>query len=215
MKETSVGDHKRLLLIHDDPNLILLVKDYLEFRGYEVITAENGREALEVLERDIPDMIICDVMMPEMDGYSLVKHVREDARTSWIPVLFLSAKGQSQDRVKGLNTGADVYMVKPFEPEELVAQVESSLKQASRLIQHQNKGGEAGPKIQVPFDVELTPTELRVVQYVARGMANREIAEELNVSQRTIESHVSNMLGKTGLHNRTELARWAIENSMA
>lgn len=215
MKEPSVGDHKRLLLIDDDPNLILLVKDYLEFRGYEVVTAENGREALEVLEQDVPDMIICDVMMPEMDGYSLVKHVREDPRTSWIPVLFLSAKGQSQDRVKGLNTGADVYMVKPFEPEELVAQVESSLKQASRMMQHQTKGAETGPKIQVPFDVELTPTELRVVQFVARGMANREIAEELNVSQRTIESHVSNMLGKTGLHNRTELARWAIENSMA
>lgn len=210
-----MGDHKRLLLIDDDPNLILLVKDYLEFRGYEVVTAENGREALEILEQDIPDMIICDVMMPEMDGYSLVKHVREDPKTNWVPVLFLSAKGQSQDRVRGLNTGADVYMVKPFEPEELVAQVESSLKQASRLIQHQNKGAETGPKIQVPFDVELTPTELRVVQFVARGMANREIAEELNVSQRTIESHVSNMLGKTGLHNRTELARWAIENSMA
>ncbi|MBD1860165.1 MULTISPECIES: response regulator transcription factor [Trichocoleus] len=215
MKEASVGDHKRLLLIDDDPNLILLVKDYLEFRGYEVVTAENGREALEILEQDIPDMIICDVMMPEMDGYSLVKHVREDSRTSWIPVLFLSAKGQSQDRVKGLNTGADVYMVKPFEPEELVAQVESSLKQASRMMQHQTKGVDNGPKIQVPFDVELTPTELKVVQFVARGMANREIADELNVSQRTIESHVSNMLGKTGLHNRTELARWAIENNMA
>jgi DNA-binding NarL/FixJ family response regulator len=215
MKETTVGDRKRLLLIDDDPNLILLVKDYLEFRGYEVVTAENGREALEVLEQDIPDMIICDVMMPEMDGYSLVKHVREDPRTSWVPVLFLSAKGQSQDRVKGLNTGADVYMVKPFEPEELVAQVESSLKQASRLIQHQNKGTENGPTIQVPFDVQLTPTELRVVQYVARGMANREIADELSVSQRTVESHVSNMLGKTGLHNRTELARWALENNMA
>ncbi|WP_431193330.1 response regulator transcription factor [Trichocoleus desertorum] len=210
-----MGDHKRLLLIDDDPNLILLVKDYLEFRGYEVVTAENGREALEILEQDIPDMIICDVMMPEMDGYSLVKHVREDSRTSWIPVLFLSAKGQSQDRVKGLNTGADVYMVKPFEPEELVAQVESSLKQASRMMQHQTKGVDNGPKIQVPFDVELTPTELKVVQFVARGMANREIADELNVSQRTIESHVSNMLGKTGLHNRTELARWAIENNMA
>ncbi len=116
MKETSVGNHRRLLLIDDDPNLILLVKDYLEFRGYEVVTAENGREALEVLEHETPDMIICDVMMPEMDGYSLVRHVREDPRTSWIPVLFLSAKGQSQDRVKGLNTGADVYMVKPFEP---------------------------------------------------------------------------------------------------
>ncbi len=216
MKETSTGNHRRLLLIDDDPNLILLVKDYLEFRGYEVITAENGREALEVLEQETPDMIICDVMMPEMDGYSLVSAIRQDPKTSWIPVLFLSAKGQSQDRVKGLNIGADVYMVKPFEPEELVAQVESSLKQASRLIQHKDsKGGDNSPKIQVPFDVELTPTELRVVQFVARGMANREIAEELNVSQRTIESHVSNMLGKTGLHNRTELARWAIENGMA
>ncbi|MBW4651779.1 MAG: response regulator transcription factor [Kaiparowitsia implicata GSE-PSE-MK54-09C] len=214
-KETGAGEQKQLLLIDDDPNLILLVKDYLEFRGYEVVTAENGQEALDVLQTVTPDMIICDVMMPQMDGYSFVEHVRKDSRTSWIPVLFLSAKGQSQDRVKGLNTGADVYMVKPFEPEELVAQVESSLKQASRLIQRQDKGLDNTPKIQVPFDVELTPTELRVVQYVARGMANREIAEELNVSQRTIESHVSNMLGKTGLHNRTELARWAIENSMA
>jgi DNA-binding NarL/FixJ family response regulator len=216
MKDTNTGNQKKLLLIDDDPNLILLVKDYLEFRGYEVVTAENGREALEVLEKQTPDMIICDVMMPEMDGYSLVSAIRSDPKTSWIPVLFLSAKGQSQDRVKGLNIGADVYMVKPFEPEELVAQVESSLKQASRLIQHKDsKGGEGSPKIQVPFDVELTPTELRVVQFVARGMANREIAQELNVSQRTIESHVSNMLGKTGLHNRTELARWAIENNMA
>lgn len=216
MKEASVGNHRRLLLIDDDPNLILLVKDYLEFRGYEVVTAENGREALEVLEQELPDMIICDVMMPEMDGYSFVRHLREDARTNWIPVLFLSAKGQTQDKVKGLTTGADVYMVKPFEPEELVAQVESSLKQATRIADRQGaRGSDNAPKIQVPFDVELTPTELKVVQFVARGMANREIAEELNVSQRTIESHVSNMLGKTGLHNRTELARWAIENHMA
>jgi DNA-binding NarL/FixJ family response regulator len=215
MKETSVKEHKRLLLIDDDPNLILLVKDYLEFRGYEVITAENGREALEVLEQDMPDMIICDVMMPEMDGYQFVNQVRQDERTSWIPILFLSAKGQSQDKIKGLNIGADVYMVKPFEPEELVAQVEASLKQAYRQRQQAGGGGDNETKIQVPFDVHLTQTELKVVQYVARGLANRDIAEELNVSQRTVESHVSNMLGKTGLHNRTELARWAIENQMA
>ncbi len=216
MKDNSTGENKRLLLIDDDPNLILLVKDYLEFRGYDVITAENGREALDILGEDMPDMIICDVMMPEMDGYSLVEHVRQDPKTNWIPVLFLSAKGQSQDKVKGLSTGADVYMVKPFEPEELVAQVESSLKQASRLMVRQpSRGGDGAHRIQVPFDVELTPTELRVVQFVARGMANREIAQELKVSQRTIESHVSNMLGKTGLHNRTELARWALENQMA
>ncbi len=215
MKDSSLSDQKQLLLIDDDPNLILLVKDYLEFRGYQVKTAGNGREALDLLSNEeVPDMIICDVMMPEMDGYAFVKQVRENPHTEWIPILFLSAKGQSQDRVKGLNTGADVYMVKPFEPEELVAQVESSLNQASRLIKQQIRTA-AGPSLQVPFDVELTPTELRVVQFVARGMANREIATELQVSQRTIESHVSNMLGKTGLHNRTELARWAIENNKA
>jgi DNA-binding NarL/FixJ family response regulator len=214
VKETRVRDTKKLLLIDDDPNLILLVQDYLEFRGYEVITAENGREALDVLEQESPDLIICDVMMPEMDGYTFVKHVRENPPTNWIPVLFLSAKGQSQDKVKGLNTGADVYMVKPFEPEELVAQVESSLKHTERL-RNRAVNGDNNVIMKVPFDVQLTPTELKVVQHVARGLANREIAEELNVSQRTVESHVSNMLGKTGLHNRTELARWSIENNMA
>ena len=218
MKEintTNTKNTKQLMLVDDDPNLILLVKDYLEFRGYQVITAGNGREALKLLEQKIPDLIICDVMMPEMDGYSLVEHIRKNSATEWIPVLFLSAKGQSQDRVKGLNTGADVYIVKPFEPEELVAQVESSLKQASRLMKHQNSNANNRPTIKVPRNVELTPTELKVVQFVARGMANREIAENMEVSQRTIESHVSNMLGKTGLHNRTELARWAIESKNA
>ena len=215
MKAVGGKDRKRLLLIDDDPNLILLVKDYLEFRGYEVLTADNGKEALNVLSQNLPDMIICDIMMPEMDGYALIENVRQDQRTSWIPVLFLSARGQSQDRIKGLNLGADVYMVKPFEPEELVAQVESSLKQTNRLLLHTDGIGDDNSPIQVPATVELTPTELKVVQLVARGLANKEIAIQMNVSQRTIESHVSNMLGKTGLYNRTELARWAIETRMA
>ncbi len=214
MSDKSPPEHNKLLLIDDDPNLVLLVKDYLEMRGYEVATAKNGREALRVLEAETPNLIICDVMMPEMDGYSFVKRVRENPKTNWLPVLFLSAKGQTQDRVTGLNTGADVYMVKPFEPDELVAQIEASLKQASRMIQQQGTGLEGEVSIQVPFDVELTPTELKVLQFVARGMSNREIAADLSVSQRTVESHVSNMLGKTGLNNRTELARWAIEQRM-
>jgi DNA-binding NarL/FixJ family response regulator len=205
---------KKLLLVDDDPNLLLLVKDYLELRGYEVSTAGHGREGLKSLEKSLPDLIICDVMMPEMDGYAFVKFVRDNPRTNWIPVLFLSAKGQIQDRVTGLSTGADVYMVKPFEPDELIAQIEASLKQASRMLLHQAEGTESGLSAQVPLDVELTPTEIRVLQFVAKGMANREIADELHVSQRTVESHVSNMLGKTGLSNRTELARWAIERRL-
>ncbi|MFS8811862.1 response regulator transcription factor, partial [Synechococcus sp. R55.7] len=159
-----------------------------------------------------PDLIICDVMMPEMDGYTFVETIRSNSATDWIPVIFLSARGQTADRVRGLTTGADVYMVKPFEPEELVAQVESSLRHTERLLQVQNVGIQ--PVIKLDREIELTPTETKVIQYVARGLSNREIAEVLGVSQRTVESHVSNMLGKTGLHNRTELARWAIESGL-
>lgn len=215
MSDKPVSDIKKILLVDDDPNLILLVRDFLEFKGYKVVIASNGREALTILEQQNIDMIVCDVMMPIMDGYTFVKEVRQNSRTQWIPVMFLSAKGQSQDRVKGLSIGADVYMVKPFEPEELVAQVDSTLKQAHRLMGHSVKKSDDTPKIQVPNNIELTPTETRVVALVAQGMANKEIADNLGVSQRTIESHVSNMLNKTGLHNRTELARWIIENDLA
>jgi DNA-binding NarL/FixJ family response regulator len=216
MQESTATENDTLLLIDDDPNLVLLVKDYLELRGYLVMTAKNGRDALKVLEKELPRLIICDVMMPEMDGYTFVKKVRDNPQTSWLPILFLSAKGQIQDRVAGLSNGADVYMVKPFEPDELVAQIDASLKQAARMRQMQGASNDLGTtvSVNVPFDVELTPTEQRVIQLVAKGMANKEIADGLSVSQRTIESHVSNMLGKTGLHNRTELARWAIEQRM-
>jgi DNA-binding NarL/FixJ family response regulator len=207
-----VNAPKRLLVVDDDPNLVLLVKDYLEFRGYEVVAASNGLEALEVMRRLTPDLVICDVMMPEMDGYTFVQTLRSDRATDWIPVIFLSARGQTADRVRGLNTGADAYLVKPFEPEELVAQVEATLKHTERLLQMQ--GAPVQPVIQLDREVELTPTETKVLQYVARGMSNREVAEVMGVSQRTIESHVSNMLAKTGLHNRTELARWAIESGL-
>lgn len=218
MKDNVDNATKQLLLIDDDPNLILLVQDYLEFQGYEVITADNGQDALEILQDHVPDLIICDIMMPDIDGYEVVERIRQDNRISWIPVIFLSAKGQTSDRVKGLNTGADVYLVKPFEPEELVAQVESSLNQANRFMKQ--AGGvtptyEETEKIQVPAGVTLTRTETKVVQLVAQGLANREIADNLNVSQRTVESHVSNMLNKTRLHNRTELARWAIQSHLA
>ncbi len=205
---------KKLLLIDDDPNLILLVRDYLEFNGFEVLTANHGREAIDILEQETPDLIICDVMMPEMDGYTFLSEIRQNPRLEWLPVILLSAKGQTKDRIKGLKTGADVYLIKPFEPEELVAQVQSTLNQTNRLMGSSQKRSENITRIQVPKSVELTPTETKVVNFVAQGMSNREIAGELKVSQRTVESHVSNMLNKTGLHNRTELSRWAIQNEL-
>ncbi|BCX12326.1 MAG: DNA-binding response regulator [Thermosynechococcus sp.] len=207
--EASPGQNATILLVDDDRNLVLLVKDYLEMQGYRVLTAAHGNEGLAILRQHTPDLIICDVMMPQMDGYSFVSAVRQQTHLSWLPVLFLSAKGQTHDRIKGLQTGGDVYLVKPFEPDELLAQIQALLKQTARLREAQ--GRQAPPRPTPPPGVELTPTETRILQYVARGMSNREISAELHVSQRTVESHVSNMLGKTGCHNRTELARWAID----
>jgi len=215
MTGSTIRQAPQILLVDDDENLLVLIQDYLGFRGYEVVAAKSGGEALQLLSRQIPDMIVCDILMPGIDGYEFVERVRQDARTSWLPVLFLTAKDSSQDRVKGLNRGADVYMAKPFEPEELVAQVESSLQQTHRLLQRNERDGDGREAAPVPPNVRLTRTETRVVRWVAQGLSNRDIAQQLNISQRTVESHVSNMLNKTRLHNRTELARWAIEANVA
>jgi DNA-binding NarL/FixJ family response regulator len=204
----------KLLLVDDDPSLVLLLKDYLEFQGYQVTTVNNGCQALALLEKDIPDMIICDAMMPEVDGYQFLKSLRERQDIGWIPVLFLSALGQSLDRIKGLNLGANAYMNKPFEPEELLAQVGSMLNQSSQIQQHVQATPPLTTPIQINPNVKATASELKILRQLAKGFGNKKIAEELKLSQRTVESHVSNLLSKTGLKNRTELARWVIENRL-
>ncbi len=211
MYDSSAIKDKRLLFVDDDANLVLLVKDYLALKGYVVVTAINGWDALQAINHNIPDLIICDVMMPRMDGYELLEKVRENPQTYGIPFLFLSSKGYSQDRIAGLGKGADVYMVKPFEPDELLAQIEASLNQAYRLKHHQAPHLENAFSL-FPVDVGLTASEQHIIKLVAKGLINREIAKNLTISLRTVESHISNMLSKTGLRNRTELTRWASEH---
>jgi DNA-binding NarL/FixJ family response regulator len=214
MKNYTNQFTSKLLLVDDDPSLLLLLKDYLEFQGYQVMTVNNGCQALDVLEKDIPDMIICDVMMPEVNGYEFVDKLRKRQDFGWIPVLFLSALGQTLDRIKGLNLGANAYLNKPFEPEELLAQVKSTLNQSSQIQRHTKTIPAVTSPIQVNPGAKVTPTELKVLRQIAKGFSNKKIAGELQLSQRTVESHVSNLLGKTGLKNRTELARWVIESQL-
>jgi DNA-binding NarL/FixJ family response regulator len=214
MKECTNRTNSKLLLVDDDPNLVLLLKDYLELQGYQVITVNNGCQALAIVEKDIPDMIICDVMMPELDGYKFLTSLRKMSDVGWVPVLFLSALGQSFDRIKGLNLGANAYMNKPFEPEELLAQVKSILNQSSQIQQGVNLTSPVTPPIQVNPNVKVTASELKILRQVAKGFGNRKIAQELQIGQRTVESHISNLLSKTGLKNRTELTRWVIESRM-
>jgi DNA-binding NarL/FixJ family response regulator len=206
--------NNKLLLIDDDCSLTLLLKDYLEFQSYQVTMVNNGRLALAALNEDIPDMIICDVMMPEVNGYEFITSLRERQDISWIPVLFLSALSQSMDRIKALNLGAVAYMNKPFEPEELLAQVKSTLSHVSRIQQHVNTIPPVTTPIQVNYGVKVTATELKILLQVSKGFGNKKIAEEMNISQRTVESHVFNLLRKTALNNRTELTRWVMESQM-
>ncbi|MCU0550359.1 MAG: response regulator transcription factor [Leptolyngbya sp. Prado105] len=201
-----------ILLVDDDVNFVTLMTGYLAFQGYQVTTAETGTEAIALLGDVKPDLIISDIVMPEMNGYAFAETVRRSPEINWIPIIFLSARDQSHDRVRGLSAGATVYMVKPFELNELVAQIESALR--SSQLMRENRAKRAEAKISVPDGVRLTNTELTVARLVAQGLSNLEIAQRLNASKRTIESHISHMLKKTLLNNRTELSRWIIENDM-
>jgi DNA-binding NarL/FixJ family response regulator len=199
---------KRLLVVDDDPGLLLAVSDTLRAEGYDVATARRGADALVRVAEALPDLIISDIRMPGMDGYQLVRNLRSNARTRLVPIVFLSAKDETADRIQGFRTGVDAYLTKPFEPEELGAVVAAILNRVERT--HSDLARMFGEKEddvrEFIRDEELTDAEWRVAEAVARGLSNKEIASELNLSLRTIEGHISRILDKKGLNNRVELA---------
>jgi DNA-binding NarL/FixJ family response regulator len=198
---------KRLLVVDDDPGLLLAVSETLRAEAYDVKTARRGAEALIVVAQSLPDLIISDIRMPGMDGYQLVKNLRSNPRTRLVPIVFLTAKDETGDRIQGFRTGVDAYLTKPFEPEELVAIVAAILQRVERT--HSDLAHMFGKQSEEPKfvrDEELTDAEWRVAETVARGLSNKEIAAELNLSLRTIEGHISRILDKKKLNNRVELA---------
>lgn len=199
---------KRLLVVDDDPGLLLAVSDTLRTEGHDVVTARRGADALVRVAEALPDLIISDIRMPGMDGYQLVRNLRSNARTRLVPIVFLTAKDEPADRIQGFRTGVDAYITKPFEPEELVAIVAAILNRVERT--HSDLArmfGEKEDDVQDFIrDEKLTDAEWRVAEAVARGLSNKEIASELNLSLRTIEGHISRILDKKNLSNRVELA---------
>jgi DNA-binding response OmpR family regulator len=115
----------KVLVVDDDSNICDLIEIYLQKEGYKVYKAYNGKEAIKVFQDKIVDLIVLDIMMPEMDGYETLREIR---KTSGVPVVMLTAKGETFDRVLGLELGADDYIVKPFEPKELVARIRAVLR---------------------------------------------------------------------------------------
>ena len=206
---------KQLLVVDDEPNLLRAVEACLRSEGYEVTTARSGPEALMRVAQKVPDIIISDIRMPGMDGYQLARQLRRSPRGSLVPIVFLTAKDETADRIEGFRSGVDAYLTKPFEPEELVAVIESILERVERThTEIARLLGASNAETHQGFqDEDLTEAENRVALLVSRGLSNKEIAGELEISVRTVENHISHILDKKGFNNRVEVARYIFKQS--
>ncbi|GAB2699763.1 response regulator transcription factor [Thalassiella azotivora] len=171
MKPT--GPEARLLVVDDEPNIRELLSTSLRFAGFEVHTAANGQEALAEAERVRPDLLVLDVMMPDVDGFTVTRRLRERGRDT--PVLFLTAKDEVGDRVTGLTVGGDDYVTKPFSLEEVVARIRAILRRtgagadpdAGRLVFHDLELDEDSHEVRrAGRTVDLSPTEFKLLRYL-------------------------------------------------
>ncbi|MCY7381679.1 MAG: response regulator transcription factor [Microcoleus sp. CAN_BIN18] len=225
----------RLLLVDDEPGLREAVQAYLEDSDFTVEVASNARDGWELLQQSNPDLVISDIMMPQVDGYQFLKQVREDPRYKALPVVFLTAKGMTSDRIQGYQAGCDAYLSKPFDPDELVAIVTNLLarraaaKQTSENTETPDIAALASQMARIEsllsgrssivqsaslIKIDLTPREQSVLDLVAQGLMNKEIARRLETSVRNVEKYVSRLFSKTGTNSRTELVRFALEHGL-
>lgn len=202
---------KRLLIVDDEPNLLRAVAACLRGEGYEVDTARSGEEALVHIAQRLPDLIVSDIRMPRMDGYAFARQLRGNPRTDLIPIIFLTAKDESSERITGIRSGVDAYLTKPFEPDELVAVIGNILARVERTHTQIARLIGSTTRAQIEFsDEELTEAEQRIAAAVASGLSNKDIATELGVSVRTVENHISHILAKKNFDNRVEIARYVL-----
>ena len=220
-----------LLLVDDEPGLREAVQAYLEDSGFTVDVASNASVGWERLEQHPPDLVISDIMMPEVDGYQFLQKMRDDPRFSRLPVVFLTARGMTKDRIEGYNAGVDAYLPKPFDPDELVAIVTNLLMRhptktegdATELADLASQVAEIRAYIMnqsslepkpAAIKIDFTPREQSVLDLVAEGLMNKEIARRLETSVRNVEKYVSRLFSKTGTNSRTELVRFALEHGL-
>ncbi|BAU63776.1 two component transcriptional regulator, LuxR family [Stanieria sp. NIES-3757] len=213
-----------ILIAEDDAGIRLAINDYLELSGYWVITAEDGEQALNLLEKYHPHLLISDIKMPGKDGYELVRQVRQRPELRLIPVIFLTEYNSTEQRILGYQTGCDIYLPKPFEMEELGAMIRNLLERAHaieseiRYSQVKQVSTDPNPTKSALSDTtngfQLSNREKEVLNLIATGLSNIEIGESLFLSPRTIEKYVSSLLRKTQTNNRAELVRFALEKKL-
>jgi DNA-binding NarL/FixJ family response regulator len=216
-----------ILIAEDDPGVRMAVHGYLETFGYSVIMAQDGEQALVMIQEYHPHLLISDINMPKKNGYELVKEIRKFPAFRLLPVIFLTEYDEVADRVKGYQVGCDVYLAKPFEVEELEAIIRNLLERsqifhtelnlASNQYQNLPQNTEEITHIlgnKQEEQLSLTEKEKQVLALVVRGFSNINIGKELHLSPRTIEKYVSRLLRKTDTKNRAELIRLALENNV-
>jgi DNA-binding NarL/FixJ family response regulator len=191
----------RLLLIDDDVKLRRNCAALLRLEGYEIVEANHGREGLEAARRVRPDLIVCDVNMPTMNGHALLTELRADAALLRTPFIFLTGDGEMKDLREGMNLGADDYLVKPVEPNQLLTAVKVRLKRAEAAAA-QRPSEPASPEQLIPLG--LTPREAEVLFWVAQGKTNPEIATITGVQLSTVKKHLENVFQKTGVENQSK-----------
>lgn len=170
-----------ILVVDDESHIVELVKFNLEKEGYHVITAENGKEATEMAKMKKPDLIILDVMLPEMDGYEVCRIIQKDSEISDTPIIMLTAKCEEIDKVLGLEIGADDYVTKPFSPRELLARVKARLRRTAKQKPETDDGKGTIRMDGLVIDPErfevqlagtrldLTPKEFQLIRFLAKS----------------------------------------------
>lgn len=229
-----MSEVEKILLVDDEPGIRESVQAYLSCNeNWQVEVARDVKEAWEKIRQSKPDLIVSDIMMPEVNGLEFLAQLREDSRYNSLPVVLLTAKGMTTDRIEGYTVGCDAYLPKPFDPDELEAIIKNLLTK-QKLLQDSQDGNaqldelmkdvkdikdklESSQKLTPPeptVHIDLTPREQSVLDLVAQGLMNKEIAKSLNTSIRNVEKYVSRLFNKTGTNSRTELVRFALKQGL-
>jgi DNA-binding NarL/FixJ family response regulator len=201
---------KKILVIEDEPEMRRNLTTILRLEKFDPLAAENGRVGLELAKKKKPDLILCDVMMPVLDGYGVIAALRADPETVAVPFIFLTAKGEKPDIRAGMNLGADDYLTKPVAKPDLLSAIRSRLERAVQQAKPEFKPNFDSAK---PLETELglTPRVAETLLWLAQGKTNPEIATILGNTESTVKKHVLEIFEKLGVETRTAASLRALE----